>query len=204
MVPDCLILLSQSFVLLLTWHAVRFQELFWSFSSGLSPFRIDVFPLIGFNRLNTKINAERLIHYYDVRHEYKTPVGNAEIKCNQELKIEGNFLNRSQLERQLVASYCMFRLKSRSITYILAIAGWHLLPKQCPFNMIRTDYGVVYTSKEPGPIITPAFQHDSRASSPLPANIERKGKRAQAACNTPEAQCEWMNSSFIQPFHVLY
>lgn len=63
------------------------------------------------------------------------------------------------------------------------------LAKQGPFNMIRTDYSVVCTSKEPGPIITPAFQRDSRSSSPpLPANVERKGEnRAQASRNTPEA-----------------
>lgn len=93
----------------------------------------------------------------------------------------------AKLAGQLFATYCSFRLKPRSITYILAIAGWPLLAKQGPLNMIRTDYGVVCTSKEPRPIITPAFQHDSRSSS-FPANVERKGEnRNQASCNTPEA-----------------
>lgn len=40
--------------------------------------------------------------------------------------------------------------------------------------MIRTDYGVVCTSKEPGPIITLAFQHDS---CPPPTYVERKEQK---------------------------
>lgn len=70
-------------------------------------------------------------------------------------------------------------LEPSSITYILAVAGWLSLAKQGPFNMIRTDYGVVCTSKEPRPIITPAFQHDSRSSSSLPSNVERKREKTE-------------------------
>lgn len=94
-------------------------------------------------------------------------------------KSRGNFLNRSQLGGQHVASSYLCRWKPSSITYILAVAGWPSLAKQGPFNMIRTDYGVVCTSKEPGPIITPAFQHDSRSSSSLPSNVERKREKTE-------------------------
>ena len=150
-----------------------------------------------FTRLNTKTNAPKVNSEMMSDPSHQAPVAAADVWCNQKPKIEKNLLNRSQLERQLVASCCMFATKPRSITYILAIAGWPSPAKQCPFNMIRTDYGVVCTSKEPGPIITPAFQRDSHPSPlpqrapPLLANTERKGgkNRAQASCNTPEAQC---------------
>lgn len=65
-----------------------------------------------------------------------------------------------------LGSNSMVQPKPGTITYILAIAVWPLLAKQCTFNMIRTDYAVVCTSKEPGPIITPAFQPDDRFSFP--------------------------------------
>lgn len=89
-----------------------------------------------------------------------TPVGNLDIKSKR-ARIESNFLNHRYLKGQHVAFYCVFRLTAKDITYILAIARWPLLAKQGPLNMIKTDYGVVFTSKEPRPIITPAFQHDS-------------------------------------------
>lgn len=49
-----------------------------------------------------------------------------------------------------------------------------------PLNMIRVDYGIVCTSKEPRPIITPAFQHHSPSSS-LPANVGRKRENGAQA-----------------------
>ena len=54
MVSDRLILPSQSFVLLLTWHSVGFWDRFWSFSSRPFTSRIDVLPLIGFHQTEYK------------------------------------------------------------------------------------------------------------------------------------------------------
>lgn len=115
-------------------------------------------PLISFTCQSTKMGAEGLTEMTsDAGHKPPLVVKSKMYqirKLNLAIASEG------------LGSSSMVQPKPGAITYILAIAVWPLLAKQCTFNMIRTDYAVVCTSKEPGPIITPAFQPDDRFCFP--------------------------------------
>ena len=64
------------------------------------------FSLIGFFfLLKYEDKMTETQHWDDVRHEHHTPVANVDGKSGQ----EGDSINCSQLDGQLVASYYMFR-----------------------------------------------------------------------------------------------
>lgn len=83
--------LSRLFVFLLTWHTVHFQELFWTVSSGLSPFRL----------MSSLWLAD------DVRHDCKTPAGGPDIKRGGEpiRVLPCCFLFHAQIEAK---EYCLY------------------------------------------------------------------------------------------------
>lgn len=109
---------------------------------------------------------------------------------------------------------------SRSVAYSCPwLDGPGQPASQCPFNMIRRDYGVVCTSKEPAPIITSAFQHNPPSITPnlvspntlYPCKGGKKRRQQKRRRSTTRRLvssrlpgAEWMDSSFIPAFHLLY
>lgn len=91
MAPDHFVPLSRLFVFLLTWHTVRFRELFWTISSGLSPFRL----------MSSLWLAD------DIRHNCKTPAGGPDIKRGGEpiRALPCCFLLHAQTEAK---EYCLY------------------------------------------------------------------------------------------------
>lgn len=126
-------------------------------------------PLISFTCQSTKMGAEGLKEMTSDTATKPLVVVKSKIYQNRKLNLV--------IASERLGSNSMVQPKPGAITYILAMAVWPLLAKQCTFNMIRTDYAVVCTSKEPGPIITPAFQPDDRFSFPPCKHWKKRKKR---------------------------